>query len=55
MPQTHIKQEDFLKLLYKYFGKDGVEIITQVSKLSTGITTECLYAVCHKKKNEKCD
>ncbi len=44
-----LSKKDFLKLLHKHLGKNNIEIVTQVSKLSTGITTVCLYAVCHKK------
>jgi 2-polyprenyl-3-methyl-5-hydroxy-6-metoxy-1,4-benzoquinol methylase len=39
---------DFLDLLYRHFGYDRVELLTQKAKLSTGVVTNCFYAVCRK-------
>lgn len=43
-----LNRKDFLDILYKHFAPKDVEVVTQTATLSTGVTTTCLYAICHK-------
>lgn len=44
-----LSRRDFVDLLHSSFGQDGVEIISQRGiVLTTGITTNCLYGICHR-------
>lgn len=43
-----LTKKDFLNLLYKTFSKNKVEFFHTRDKLTTGVTVNCLYGVCHK-------
>lgn len=43
-----LTKEDLLNLLYVFFKKDNIEIITQKDKLHNGRIATCFYVICHK-------
>ncbi|EFO29540.1 glycosyl transferase [Roseibium sp. TrichSKD4] len=44
-----LTKPDFVALLQRYFAPTAVEIVTHRARLTTGIDTECLYGICHKR------
>lgn len=43
-----LTREDFLALLWDYFPRKNVELVTHKAVISTGVLTTCFYGICHK-------
>jgi 2-polyprenyl-3-methyl-5-hydroxy-6-metoxy-1,4-benzoquinol methylase len=43
-----LTRKDFLGMLFEHFEESQVELLTHRARLTSGVLTTCLYAVCHR-------